>query len=110
MKTFILGRTKEEVNRLIPEKQIKTVKLGETRICVSRDGEDYFAFESLCPHRKADLSRGFLNGIQEIVCPLHEYRFNLKTGQVSNAQCPDLKLYKTELTEEGLKITVPESV
>jgi nitrite reductase/ring-hydroxylating ferredoxin subunit len=103
MKTFILGRTIEELRRIIPQNQIKTIKLGDQKICITRDGDSFFAFELLCPHRKADLSRGTINN-EEIICPLHEYRFDLKTGQVRNAHCSDLRVYRTELTLEGLKI------
>jgi nitrite reductase/ring-hydroxylating ferredoxin subunit len=106
MKTFILGRKLEELKSLIPQKQIKTIKLGENKICLSRNGDSFFAFELLCPHRKADLSQGTINYKDEIVCPLHEYRFDLITGQVSNAICQDLTIYRTELTEEGLKIYI----
>lgn len=106
MKTFILGRTKEEVERLVPENQIKTVRLGVEKICLSRKGETYFAFERACPHRKADLGQGFINRFEEIICPLHEYRFNLRTGICSHSNCPDLKIYPTQITEEGLKITL----
>ncbi|MFD2201640.1 Rieske (2Fe-2S) protein [Shivajiella indica] len=106
MKTFILGRTIEELNRLVPQRQIKTIKLGENRICLSRNENSFFAFELLCPHRKADLSRGKISVNDEIICPLHEYRFDLKTGIVKNAQCQDLTIYRTELTEKGLKIMI----
>lgn len=106
MKTFILGRTKEEVERLVPENQIKTVRLGEEKICLSRVGNAYFAFERTCPHRKADLADGFINKFQEVICPLHQYRFNLVTGRCHQSNCQDLKLFKNEITPEGLKIYI----
>lgn len=106
MKTFTLGTSKEQVLRLIPDKQIKIVQLGATKICVTRDGEDFFAFETQCPHRKANLSQGFINGIQEVICQLHEYRFDLNTGRVTSGQCPDLTIYQSKLTVDGLKIEI----
>lgn len=106
MKTFTLGTSKEQVMRLIPDKQIKIVQLGATKVCVTRDGENFFAFETLCPHRKANLSQGFINGIQEVICHLHEYRFDLNTGRVTSGQCPDLTIYPSELSDEGLKIQI----
>jgi nitrite reductase/ring-hydroxylating ferredoxin subunit len=106
MKTFTLGTNKEQVLRLIPNKQIKVVQMGPTKVCVTRDGEDFFVFETLCPHRKANLSQGFINGIQEVVCHLHEYRFDLKTGRANSGQCPDLTVYSSELSDDGLKIKI----
>jgi nitrite reductase/ring-hydroxylating ferredoxin subunit len=106
MKTFILGRTKEEVKGLVPEGQIKTVKLGNSKICLSRIEDDYFAFEQACPHRKADLGMGSINKFKEVICPLHEYRFDLKTGRCNQSNCADLKIFKTEIMEDGLKIYI----
>jgi nitrite reductase/ring-hydroxylating ferredoxin subunit len=106
MKTFTLGTSKEQVLRLIPDKQIKVVQMGSTKVCVTRDDEDFFVFETLCPHRKANLSQGFINGIQEVICHLHEYRFDLKTGRVTSGQCPDLTIYSSELSDDGLKIKI----
>lgn len=104
MKAYILGRTKEEVQRLIPENKIKTVQLGDVKICIARQGNKVFAFEEACPHRKASLSQGMINKFQEIVCPLHGYQFDLNSGKCQQSQCSDLKIYKTETTEDGLKI------
>jgi nitrite reductase/ring-hydroxylating ferredoxin subunit len=106
MKTFVLGDNKEQVLELIPNKKIKTVQLGATKVCVTRDGEEFFVFETLCPHRKASLNQGFINGMQEVVCQLHEYRFDLRTGQVTSGSCSDLKIFQSELTDDGLKIQI----
>lgn len=106
MKTFILGRTREEIQGLLREKEIRVVKLGESKICLTRIGEDYFAFELNCPHRMANLGQGFINNYKEVICPLHAYRFDLKTGKVSNATCSDLKVFNTEITDLGLKIFI----
>jgi 3-phenylpropionate/trans-cinnamate dioxygenase ferredoxin subunit len=51
-------------------------------ITVFRDGEDFFALDDTCPHEKASLADGWLED-GEIECPLHQSRFNLKTGAVT---------------------------
>lgn len=104
MKTFVLGSSEEEARKLIPEGQIKAVQLGGNKICVTQSKGLFFAFETLCPHQKASLAQGFITHFQELVCPLHSYRFNLNTGQPHNGDCPDLKLYSCEITANGLKI------
>lgn len=106
MKTFTLGQNKDQVLAMIPDKGIKAVRLGNAQVCVSRVGESFFAFESNCPHKKAALKQGWVTGYAEIVCPLHEYRFDMKSGEVRAGSCGELKTYKTELTEEGLKIFI----
>ena len=45
------------------------------------DGE-YYAIEDLCTHDGGELVSGELAG-EEIVCPRHGARFNIKTGEVT---------------------------
>lgn len=106
MKTFLLGRNKEEVLNMVPDKQIKMVKIGDNSFCIARIGENFYVFESHCPHRKASLVQGFITSNKEVVCPLHEYRFDLENGQVRNGQCPDLKTFAVTFDETGLKIMI----
>lgn len=105
MKTFNLGQNKEQVLQMIPEKQIKLVKLGDEKICIARNEETFFAFEPFCPHRKASLVQGTIVR-NEIVCPLHSYRFDLQTGRVVSGQCPDLKVFQVNVSDQGLEIKV----
>lgn len=106
MKNFTLGENKEQVMTMIPDRNIKVVLLGSTRICISRVGENFYAFETHCPHRKAELKQGTVTSFGDIVCPLHEYRFDMKTGDVKSGSCGELKTYQVELTEDGLKISI----
>ena len=40
----------------------------------------YHAFDQKCPHRAAALTQGEIAG-ELIVCPVHHFKFNLKTGR-----------------------------
>ena len=107
MKKFTLGNSKEEVFKLVPEKVIKKVTLGETSIGIVRIGDTIRTFQAFCPHRGASLIQGNINSSGEIICPLHQYRFDLETGQVKSGYCEELEIYPNELTENGLEITIP---
>ncbi|MDF2156680.1 Rieske (2Fe-2S) protein [Algoriphagus sp. CAU 1675] len=104
MKEYYLGKSKEEALRLLPENKIIEFPTGEESIAVLRTADAIYAFEASCPHRGASLLQGSLHGSEELICPLHRYRFDLKTGQVLAGFCGDLTIYPTELTERGLKI------
>lgn len=107
MGKFTLGNSREQVMKILPEGNIKVTQLGAKRVCVVRSGEKVFAFEQWCPHRGAPLKDGHINGFEEIICPLHSFRFDLNTGQLaSGGGCGDLVVYKTNLTEGGLEIVV----
>ena len=47
-------------------------------------GDRIFCFDDTCSHETASLSDGWLDG-HEIECPLHESRFDLRTGR---PDCP----------------------
>ena len=107
MYTFQFGSSKEEVLQAIPERKIKKLAAGEKRLAILRIGELILVFDAQCPHRGADLSQANINGYGEIICPLHQYRFDLKTGDVRAGYCASLPVYRNELTESGLCIYLP---
>ena len=60
---------------------MKSVVLGEQDIIIARVEGKFYAAQGRCPHMRAYLSRGKLNGTV-VTCPLHGSRFDLKTGKV----------------------------
>ncbi|GAA0877759.1 hypothetical protein GCM10009119_07270 [Algoriphagus jejuensis] len=107
MKEYSLGNSREQVYDLFPERRIKMLQLGEKHLAAVRIGERVFVFQAHCPHRGASLVQGNINGLNEIICPLHEYRFDLTTGSIRSGSCGDLEVYKTAINPDGLKITIP---
>ncbi|MEJ1929408.1 Rieske 2Fe-2S domain-containing protein [Nostoc sp. NIES-2111] len=79
------------------------------RIClVRRTDGSWRAFEDMCPHKKAPFSKGgYLNAEGEVVCPLHNYLFELDTGQETSGQsCPHLPLFPVLIDDKGLHVKV----
>jgi naphthalene 1,2-dioxygenase system ferredoxin subunit len=76
------------------------VKIGDEDIALFNVDGEIFATHNICTHAFASLADGFQEG-EEIECPLHDGRFNIKTGK---ALCPpvdeDLKTYETKV-EDG---------
>lgn len=69
-----------------------------------KDGEEWFAIQNMCPHKKAMLlSRGLIGDAQGepmVACPLHKNRFSLKTGQHLEDNIKyDLKTYPIKVAE-----------
>ncbi|GGZ19495.1 hypothetical protein GCM10007049_09940 [Echinicola pacifica] len=105
MSKFTLGSSRASVEEMLPEGKIKVSQLGAKKLCLVRSADQVYAFEQLCPHRGASLKDGHINGYGEVICPLHSYRFDMKTGKLSSGgSCGDLEVYQTKLTEEGLEI------
>lgn len=68
------------------------------------DGKPY-AIEDACNHAGASLAEGWLEG-RCVVCPMHAYAFDLKTGALDRPKglCGDQKQY--EATIEGDEVAV----
>jgi 3-phenylpropionate/trans-cinnamate dioxygenase ferredoxin subunit len=62
-----------------------------------------FAIDNRCPHQGCGLSGGTLDGLV-IVCPCHDWRFDLRTGEYEDE--PAMKLKKFELKIKDGKIWV----
>ncbi len=60
-----------------------------------------YATSDVCPHQGASLSTGTMNG-EKIVCPWHQWCFNVKDG--SSPLNPRLKIKTYEVKLEGNQV------
>jgi nitrite reductase/ring-hydroxylating ferredoxin subunit len=105
-KKFTLGNDKASALQMLQENVIRKVQVGDHVICLFRRGENVYAFQPLCPHQSASLADGKVNKFDELICPLHHYRFDLHTGDVRSGDCGPLKIFPTTLTEKGIEISI----
>jgi 3-phenylpropionate/trans-cinnamate dioxygenase ferredoxin subunit len=81
---------------------------GVELLLVNIDGE-IFAIENVCSHDGGELSNGKING-NEITCPRHFARFNLKTGAVL---CPpafeDINTYAVRIVDGAVQVSDEEN-
>jgi 3-phenylpropionate/trans-cinnamate dioxygenase ferredoxin subunit len=69
------------VERLeVPKGAMKAVRLHDKEILVANVDGAYYAIDGRCPHAKADLSKGTLEG-SILTCPRHGSRFDVTTGK-----------------------------
>jgi nitrite reductase/ring-hydroxylating ferredoxin subunit len=76
------------------------------KICVTRTSEGLHAVQDKCPHNGASLSKGFCTKKNEIVCPLHRYSFDLKTGKATSGGAFALTTYPIEIKNDGVYVGV----
>jgi len=60
------------------------------------------AVENKCPHNGESLSKGKINYLGEVICPLHGYRFNLKNGREAGERCRDAETFPVNENDEGV--------
>ena len=87
----------------LKEGTMKLVSVEGTPILLIKQGGKIFAIDNRCPHQGCGFSGGTLDG-KVIVCPCHEWRFNLETGEYEEE--PAFKLTKYEWTIRDGKIWV----
>jgi ferredoxin-nitrite reductase len=75
---------------------------GEEMAIFKVDGELY-GIQNICPHEGGQLCKGWIEG-GEVVCPLHGYKFSLKTGACSTD--PTLKVRVFKLVCQGDQFTL----
>ncbi|NKB59945.1 MAG: Rieske 2Fe-2S domain-containing protein [Alphaproteobacteria bacterium] len=82
-----------------PDDPKKVTIDGEEIALFNVDGE-IFATHNICTHAFASLADGFQEGA-EVECPLHEGRFDVKSGKALCAPVSeDLKTYEVKI-EDG---------
>ena len=72
------------------------------RLCLIRMENQIVAVEDKCPHNGESLSRGQVNFLGEVVCPWHNYRFDLTTGRESGERTRDLTTYPVKMDSDGV--------
>jgi 3-phenylpropionate/trans-cinnamate dioxygenase ferredoxin subunit len=80
---------------------------GKT-FCIARYQQQCFGFAHACPHAGAPLTDGYIDKSCNVVCPVHNLKFNLKTGRDTNGEGYKLKTYPVELRPDGLFIGLDE--
>lgn len=69
----------------IPLRGARIVKTKAGCVAVFRtDVEEVFAASNTCPHKAGPLAEGIVHG-QKVTCPLHNWVFDLTTGQAQGA-------------------------
>ncbi len=87
---------------------IKAVEIAGKHIAICQSGENYYAISDICSHAKVALHNGQIVG-EEIECPKHGARFDLKTGK---AMClpavQPIATYPLEVRGDEIWIAVAE--
>jgi nitrite reductase/ring-hydroxylating ferredoxin subunit len=68
----------------------KIILKNSVEIVVGKINGKLFAFNNICPHRGASLSKGNLHG-NNIVCYMHGYEYDVFTGKLE-----DMKSWKKD--------------
>ena len=88
----------------VPLRGARLLKTHIGCIAVFRTAEaEVFAASNSCPHKGGPLSEGIVHG-QSVTCPLHNWVFDLNTGEAQGADEGRIETYQVRL--EGGRILI----
>ena len=88
----------------LPPGMARPFVVGGTKIAVYRTrDEKVYAVADKCPHKGGPLSDGMLAGDQ-IVCPLHSYRFDPTSGACDEPSICAVASYPVDVTDDVVSV------
>lgn len=88
----------------IPLRGARLLKTQVGCVAVFRTGEEeVFAASNTCPHKGGPLVEGIVHG-QSVTCPLHNWVFDLNTGEAQGADAGRIDTYPVRV--EGDRILI----
>lgn len=101
----IFASEEEAKSKLSPGRPQLLVLHGK-RICLVRYKESFLAVQDACTHNGESLSKGSVNYLGEIICPWHNYRFDLQSGKACDSSSADLNTYPVKIDESGFFVGI----
>ncbi len=88
----------------IPPGGHKAITINGTPIVLFNLEGEYFAIENRCTHEDFPLSEGCIIDNQ-ITCPLHGAKFNIKTGEVTAPPAfVDVPIFSVRIVEDNIQV------
>ena len=99
-----------DIESQVPLGRATSIIKGGKKMCIAHSNEGFFAVNDKCPHNGASLGNGFCSEEGSVVCPVHRYHFDLKTGRAKSGGGDFVQTYPIEVREDGVFIGFEETV
>ena len=91
----------------IPLKEGKRITWNNYDVALFNLGDEYLAIDNQCPHRNGPLADGLVAG-NSVFCPLHNWKFNLKTGCALSGGKGQVKTYPVRVINDFIYVAFEE--
>lgn len=82
--------------------------LGRHEIAIYLVDGTYYATSNICTHASALLTDGLMDGC-EVECPLHNARFDVRTGEVLSSPAEvNLETFMTRVVGDHVEVLIPD--
>lgn len=82
------------------------VKAGGKEICISVFNGEARGCAAKCPHAGGLMHQGWVDPLGHVVCPLHRYKYDPKTGRNTSGEGYFIKTYPVKEDEEGVFVGI----
>jgi nitrite reductase/ring-hydroxylating ferredoxin subunit len=94
---FVRACAVDEVPSMMPRRVVLNAR--GILICRGKDLESIFAVDELCPHKSESMAMGLVHE-GRILCPHHQYTFDLETGRCTNQRrCLPVQTYPVKIID-----------
>jgi nitrite reductase/ring-hydroxylating ferredoxin subunit len=95
-----------EENQL-QDNSMKLVRIEGTPVLLIKQAGQIFAVDNRCPHMGCSFFGGTLEGFT-ILCPCHDWRFNLQTGEYEKEKSLKLVTFKLKISDGKIWVEIPQ--
>jgi len=105
---FKIFSSEEEMKNNVAFRKTHSLQVDGKKICLVHGLDGFYAVRDKCPHNGFPLSAGQCSDVNSIVCPVHRYHFDLKTGKALSGLGTRVETFPIEITEKGVLLGVEE--
>lgn len=88
------------------QNNIACVEVLGKKICIGKFRDQLFAFAEKCPHTGALLKEAEIDKSGSLVCPMHQYRFDMRNGRNVSGEGYYLRHWPLQVRADGIYIGV----
>jgi nitrite reductase/ring-hydroxylating ferredoxin subunit len=90
----------------LPPGTVRRVEVDGRRVCLANQDGEVFALDDRCLHKGGSLGDGRLHaGL--VTCPLHWWRYDLRTGAVAGRPSERVATFPTRVADGRVLVTLP---
>jgi nitrite reductase/ring-hydroxylating ferredoxin subunit len=99
----------DHINELtFAENNIAVAEANGKTICIGKFNDEVFAFAYKCPHASGILADGYIDAVGNVVCPVHRYKYDMKSGRNVSGEGYYLKHWAVEIRGDGVFVNMPD--
>jgi nitrite reductase/ring-hydroxylating ferredoxin subunit len=100
----------DHINELMfAENNIAVAEANGKTICIGKFNDEVFAFAYKCPHASGILADGYIDAVGNVVCPVHRYKYDIKSGRNVSGEGYYLKHWAVEIRDDGVYVDMEQA-